>query len=124
MNDLLITFEELGSHVMLQGWKQPEIAQGEIWTVCWMHHHFNATPLEPLLNKMSCMRMRIVTMEYPPSREFWLFLLNVLQQFLQYGHILAVFSLICPSFLYTFVCSSPLYGLPMPLLPPFSRGNV
>ncbi len=31
---------------------------------------------------------------------------------------------VCPSFFYTFVCSSPLYILPMPLLPPSSRGDA
>ncbi len=34
------------------------------------------------------------------------------------------FSRVRPLFLHTFVCSLPLYSLPMPLLPPSSRGNV
>ncbi len=40
VNDL-ITFKKPASQIALQGRKQLEIARGEIWAVCWMHHHFN-----------------------------------------------------------------------------------
>ncbi len=71
-----------------EGQKQPEVAEGEIRTIGWMHDHVSVVALKPVLNEMSRMWPSIVVMQYPLPLKFWPLSANVLLEFLENWHVI------------------------------------
>ncbi len=63
--------------MLLEGWKQPKIAQGEIEGVQRMKWQFNIDVIEVFLYQWGSMETRIILVQDPLVFQFWEFPINM-----------------------------------------------
>ncbi len=74
---LVIWHEVTTTEMFLEVWKQPKIAQGEIWRVLWMRWQFNIDVFEVFLHQSHNMRTYIILVRDLPLLQFPMLPINM-----------------------------------------------